>query len=117
MKREIHDALRIITDHIVPTREVTRSLSSNEIRAIRVLAVTLDEMSTRMRTGGVVNGPQDTHVGIWSGHVPISTTFGLPVSNADAGAKIPHAVMDLAGRDVHLERGGLPSSPVDRSRR
>ena len=101
---EVLLACRLITDHIVPTWETTRSLSPGEIRATRIVALSLDEMSGKVRSGGAVNDVEDEVVPVWSGHLPIIARFGQPVATDDAGADVPVAVRDVAGRDVHGAR-------------
>lgn len=101
---EIIEALRLITDHIVPTWDITRPISSSEIKATRVVALPLTEMSAKIRTGGAVNVPEDEGLGYWSGHVPVTMVLGQPVTNEDAGAVVPTVISQLEGRDLHAER-------------
>ena len=98
---EVLRALQVMTDHIVPTWDVTRRPSPSEIRATRVVALALDEVSGKVRSGGAVNDEEDESAPFWSGHLPIITTFGQPVSNGDAGATIPAAVAARVGCEVH----------------
>jgi uncharacterized protein len=100
-EEEVMHALRLMTDHIVPTWDVTRDPSVSEIRATRIVALPLDEKSAKVRTGGAINDPDDVDTAVWSGYIPITSTFGTPVSNEDAGAEIPAAVLRAVGRDVH----------------
>lgn len=99
--KETLDALQVMTDHIVPTWDVTRAPSDSEIRATRVIALPLTEMSAKVRTGPAVNVDEDANESYWSGYVPVATTFGVPVSNSDAGAEVPAAISDLAGVNMH----------------
>ena len=100
-EEEVMHALRLMTDHIVPTWDVTRDPSPSEIRATRIVALPLDEKSAKVRTGGAINDPDDVDTAVWSGYIPITSTFGTPVSNDDAGADVPAEVLRAAGRDVH----------------
>lgn len=100
-EEEVLAALQLMTDHIVPTWDVMRHPSQSEIRATRVVAVPLNEMSAKVRTGGAVNDAEDEGAPYWSGHIPVATTFGAPVSNIDAGAEAPDSVQQLVGRDLH----------------
>lgn len=95
------EALRVITEHIVETWETTRPPSDGELRATRVVALPLDEVSAKVRTGAAVNEPEDADQPHWSGVVPIRTVFGAPIDNADASASVPDRILGLAGRDVH----------------
>lgn len=101
---EVLRALQVMTDHIVPTWETTRRPSPSEIRATRVVALPLEEMSGKVRNGGAVNADEDESAPYWSGHLPMITTFGQPVSNVDAGSTIPADVAVVAHRDVHTAR-------------
>ena len=100
-EEEVMHALRLMTDHIVPTWDVTRDPSASEIRATRIVALPLDEKSAKVRTGGAINDPEDLDAAVWSGYIPITSTFGTPVSNDDAGADVPAEVIRAVGRDVH----------------
>ncbi len=97
-------ALKVMTDHIVPTWDVCRAPIDAEIRATRVLALPLDEMSAKVRVGGAINEPEDADAPYWSGHIPIVTTFGAPVTNDDSGAGMPDVIAALPGRDVHSRK-------------
>ncbi len=100
-EEEVMHALRLMTDHIVPTWDVTRNPSASEIRATRIVALPLDEKSAKVRTGGAINDSDDVDTAVWSGYIPITSTFGTPVSNDDAGADVPAEVLRAVGRDVH----------------
>lgn len=102
---EILVALRAITDHIVPTWDITRPVSASEIRATRVVALQLDEMSAKIRTGGPVNAVEDADEQYWCGVVPLVTRFESPIANADSVGDVPSVVRDLAGADLHVLRG------------
>ena len=101
-EEEVMRALQLMTDRIVPTWDVTRKPSSAEIRATRIIALPLDEKSAKVRTGEAVNDPVDQDAAIWSGYIPISSTFGSPITNSDSGAQVPVAIHGITGRDVHL---------------
>lgn len=93
-------ALRLMTDHVVETWDMTRPLSQSEIRATRVVALPLDEMSGKVRTGGAVNVEGDEEAPYWSGQVPILSTFGRFISNDDSGADASQAIKNLEGENV-----------------
>ena len=101
---EVMRALRLMTDHIVQTWDVTRDPSPSEIRATRIIALTLDEKSAKVRTGEAINDEVDQNLAVWSGYIPVSSVFGSPVSNSDSGAEIPAEVLQVAGRDMHEKR-------------
>lgn len=100
---EVMLALQLMTDHIVPTWDITRKPSVSEIRATRIVAIPLNEKSAKIRAEGAVNDVADADAPIWSGHIPMTTRFESPVSNNDAGAEVPAEIVALAGQDVHRQ--------------
>jgi hypothetical protein len=102
-------ALRLMTDHIVQTWDVTRDPSPSEIRATRIIALPLDEKSAKVRTGGAINDEVDKDTAVWSGYIPVTSVFGSPVSNSDSGAEIPVEVLQVIGRDMHGTNEGYSS--------
>jgi len=102
---ETLEALQVMTDHIVPTWNLTRAPSDSEIRATRVIALPLAEMSAKVRTGAAINEDEDLHQSYWSGYVPVTASFGEPVSNDDAGAEVPAVINKLVGTNMHVRTG------------
>ena len=98
---EVLRALQLMTDHVVPTWDVMRHPSPSEIRATRVVALSLEEMSGKVRSGGAVNDEEDESAPSWSGYVPLVASLGQPVTNDDSGDVVPEAVRNLAGQDIH----------------
>ena len=76
-------------------------LQYGELWATRVIALSINEASAKVRTGGAVNEPDDADQPYWSGHVPLTLVFGTPVTNDDSSAPIPPQIADLEGRDAH----------------
>lgn len=98
---EVLHALQLMTDHIVPTWDVTRPPTQSEIRATKVVAVSLQEMSGKIRSGAAVNVEEDESAQYWSGYVPVTTRLGEPVTNEDSGNAIPESVRNLVGQNLH----------------
>lgn len=98
---EILSSLQLMTDHVASTWDVMRRPSPSEIRATKVVALSLEEMSGKVRTGGAVNVDEDESAPYWSGFVPLVTSLGGPVTNDDAGDIVPESVQSLAGQDIH----------------
>jgi len=78
------DALRAVSDHLLPGRwEQIRQPIAKERAATLTLALSLDECSVKIRTGGPEDLPEDladpVYSRIWAGHVPITESFGTPV--------------------------------------
>lgn len=97
-------ALQLMTDHVVPTWDVTRTLNDSEIRATRVIALPLTEMSAKIRNEGAINDPEDADAPYWAGHIPLRTVFGDPISNEDAIGPVPPSILTLPGCDIHAPR-------------
>jgi len=93
------DALRHVSDHLLPGRwEEIRPPAPKERAATLTLALSLDECSVKIRTGGPEDVPSDLtdpqYSGVWGGHVPIVETFGTPVADehSKAAAVVPDYV-------------------------
>jgi nitroimidazol reductase NimA-like FMN-containing flavoprotein (pyridoxamine 5'-phosphate oxidase superfamily) len=101
-EREHLDALRRITDHVVPTWDAGRPPTAAEIRKTMVLAVPLVEMSAKIRDGGPSDEPEDLDGPHWGGHIPLHTAWGAPVPAHDlrAGIDVPPTVAAMQGRSA-----------------
>jgi nitroimidazol reductase NimA-like FMN-containing flavoprotein (pyridoxamine 5'-phosphate oxidase superfamily) len=78
------DALRVISDHLLPGRWADiRQPIPKERAATLTLALSLDECSVKIRDGGPEDLDEDiadpVYGRIWAGHVPITEHFGAPV--------------------------------------
>jgi uncharacterized protein len=83
-------ALRCFTNHIVPGRwEEVRPPSDQELKGTTVLALPLQEVSAKIRTGGPVEDPGDLARPVWAGIVPLRTVTGEPVPAADLATGTP----------------------------
>lgn len=77
---EKNEALRIITEHIVPGRwDSVRWPSEQELKATTVLAIPLHEASAKIRTGPAVDDPEDMSLDTWAGVVPAKLSFAAPI--------------------------------------
>jgi hypothetical protein len=52
-----------------------------ELKATRVLAMTLDESSATVRTGPPEDDPEDYDVPVWAGVIPLHTSAGTPIAD------------------------------------
>jgi nitroimidazol reductase NimA-like FMN-containing flavoprotein (pyridoxamine 5'-phosphate oxidase superfamily) len=93
------DALRLVSDHVVPTWDTGRPPTDKEIRKTMVIAVPLVEMSAKIRAGDPIDEPEDVDGPHWGGHVPIRATWEPPVPSADLpqSVAVPDAITSLAG--------------------
>jgi uncharacterized protein len=73
-------ALRLITDHLIPGRwAAVRQPTTKEMAATSVLSLPLTEASVKVRSGMPKDEPGDYDLDVWAGVLPISVTFGSPV--------------------------------------
>jgi len=73
-------ALRCFTNHIVPGRwDEVRQPAEQELKSTTVLALPLDEVSAKVRTGGPIDDEDDYALPVWAGVVPIERQLGEPV--------------------------------------
>jgi nitroimidazol reductase NimA-like FMN-containing flavoprotein (pyridoxamine 5'-phosphate oxidase superfamily) len=95
-------ALRIVSDHVMPTWDTGRPPTDAEIRKTMVIAVPLVEMSAKIRTGGPIDEDEDLAGPHWAGQVPIRTTWEAPVDSPDlpADVPVPPGIAGLAGQPV-----------------
>jgi nitroimidazol reductase NimA-like FMN-containing flavoprotein (pyridoxamine 5'-phosphate oxidase superfamily) len=83
-------ALRSFTNHILPGRwDEVRQPTDQELKSTSVLALPLNEVSAKVRTGGPVDDEEDYAFPVWAGVVPICTAVGEPVADARALPGIP----------------------------
>lgn len=78
------DALRVISDHLLPGRwDSIRPPSAQELKATTVLGLSLEECSVKVSSGGPDDVPADLddphYRSVWSGVVPIIESFTDPV--------------------------------------
>jgi hypothetical protein len=50
-----------------------------ELKQTHVLAIALDEVSAKIRTGGPVDEEEDYARSVWAGVIPLLTQYGTPV--------------------------------------
>lgn len=76
-------ALRSITNHIVPGRwEEVRQPDDRELKATSVLALDLDEVSAKVRTGPPIDDEEDYALPIWAGVVPLRSQVEAPLPDS-----------------------------------
>lgn len=88
-------ALAAITDHLLPGRWAEcREMMSKEQKATGVLSLTMDHVSTKVRSGGPVDDREDLGTDVWAGVVPVVTAVGLPLTAGDVpeGTPVPASV-------------------------
>ena len=86
------EALRLFTEHIMKGRwEEIRWPTEQELKATTVLALPLEEVSAKVRTGGPIDDEEDYSLPVWAGVVPLPVVPAEPVRDArlKAGTEIP----------------------------
>jgi hypothetical protein len=94
--RERLEALRIITEQVVPGRwEAARQPTAKELAATRVLALSLEEASVKVRSGPPGDEPEDYALPIWAGVLPVRQVIGSPDADPrlDPALRPPDHVM------------------------
>ena len=84
------EALRCFTNSILPDRwEEVRQPTTQEMKATSVLALTLDEVSAKVRTGSPVDDEEDYSLPIWAGVVPLRGKVGTPIDDGRVPEGVP----------------------------
>ena len=89
---EKNEALRLFTNHIVPGRwEEVRQPTEQELRATSVLALELNEVSAKVRTGPPLDDEEDYGLPVWAGVIPVRNELGAPVDDG----RVPSGVFPI----------------------
>lgn len=77
-------SLIAITDHMLPGRwSESRPMLPKELKATGVLRLTMDHVSTKVRSGPPVDEDEDLGLPIWAGVIPVTSALGQPLAAAD----------------------------------
>jgi uncharacterized protein len=91
-------ALDALVDHVVPGRTAdSRPANKKELAATSVIRLDLNEVSAKLRTGGVNDEPEDLSLPHWAGVVPLRKGYDTPLPEADLapGTTLPDYLADL----------------------
>ncbi len=94
------EAFRRFTEHILPQRwDEVRWPDEKESQVTGVLALTIEDASAKVRTGGPVDDAADYELPIWAGVVPMYTHYGMPIADdrLKDGLEVPQSVLNLLG--------------------
>jgi nitroimidazol reductase NimA-like FMN-containing flavoprotein (pyridoxamine 5'-phosphate oxidase superfamily) len=83
-------ALTALVEHFVPGRSAdARPGSGRELAATAVLAVPLEEVSAKVRTGDPKDEAEDYELPVWAGILPLELTPGKPAPDSQLDPTIP----------------------------
>ena len=103
------DALRTLSERLMPGRwDEVRPPTGRELAATLVLALPLDEVSVKVRTGGP-SGAVDENAG-WAGVLPLGVHTGRPIAADGVSAELPLPDSIHLAQQRHLT--SLPSTTI-----
>lgn len=98
-------ALDAIVDHLLPGRSAeVRGMTAQEIKATRVIALDIEEITMKRREGPPVDDAEDLEVGSWGGVVPLTATLAPALADAHAG-EAPEPASIAAARAKFAQGG------------
>ena len=84
------EAMRAFTEHVMPGRwDNIRKPSDRELQATTVLAVPLEEVSAKVRTGPPIDDEEDYALPVWAGVLPLEFTPRPPIADDRLPKEIP----------------------------
>jgi nitroimidazol reductase NimA-like FMN-containing flavoprotein (pyridoxamine 5'-phosphate oxidase superfamily) len=89
------EALRLFTEHIMKGRwDQIRQPNEQELKGTTVLALPLEEVSAKVRTGGPVDDEEDYELPVWAGVLPLPVAPTAPIADArlKPGIAVPENV-------------------------
>ena len=88
-------ALECITTKLIPGLwEYGRPLTKEESAATMIVELPLDKVSAKSRSGEPSDDEEDIILPLWAGLLPISTSFGLPITATNAlGIPVPQHLL------------------------
>ncbi|HEX8092044.1 MAG TPA: pyridoxamine 5'-phosphate oxidase family protein [Blastocatellia bacterium] len=88
-KEEKLEALRALSEHIVPGRWAeVREPTESEMKATTVLSLPLAEASAKVRTGPPIDDEEDYEMSVWAGVIPLRMEAGEAIADPRLPADI-----------------------------
>jgi hypothetical protein len=90
-------AFEAVTEHVLPGRwDEARWPNETENKGTKLLALSIDEASAKVRTGPPVDDDEDMDLDIWAGVIPMAMTAGdpIPAPDLNAGIELAASVAD-----------------------
>jgi nitroimidazol reductase NimA-like FMN-containing flavoprotein (pyridoxamine 5'-phosphate oxidase superfamily) len=76
------EALRVFTEQVMKGRwDDVRKPTEQELKATTVLALPLEEVSAKVRTGGPIDDEEDYALPVWAGVLPLETVAKEPLAD------------------------------------
>jgi uncharacterized protein len=83
-------ALRAVIEHVAPGRpDEVRGPNETELRSTKVLAMTIEEASAKVRTGPPVDDEEDLALPNWAGRLPLRQEAAEPIAAPDLDGDVP----------------------------
>jgi uncharacterized protein len=94
------EAMRHLVEHVLPGRWAeARQPNAKEMNTTLVLALPLDHLSTKVRSGPPADTAADRRLPVWGGEIPLSLAFGTPRADAVvADSTLPESVVGQTPR-------------------
>lgn len=78
-------AMKALTEKLIPGLwEGGRPMTAKEFAQTMIVALSLDDVTAKQRSGDALDDDQDVELDIWAGQIPIITKFGEPITNKDS---------------------------------
>ncbi len=93
------EALRLFTEHIMKGRwDEIRWPNEQEMKGTTVLALPLEEVSAKVRTGGPVDDEEDYSLPVWAGVLPMQTVTNAPIPDTrlKEGTAVPEYIANYS---------------------
>jgi uncharacterized protein len=104
---ELLAGLRCVSEHLAPGQwDYVRQPSRKELAATRLLALTLDEASVKVRTGPPDDADSpDAELGLWAGELPLRSYWQSPVPDPalPPGQVVPGHLQALARTEAYQQ--------------
>jgi nitroimidazol reductase NimA-like FMN-containing flavoprotein (pyridoxamine 5'-phosphate oxidase superfamily) len=98
-REEKLEAMRLLVDHIVPGRaDDSRWPTDKELRGTSIVAMSIDDATAKVRSGGPVDDDADYELPHWAGQVPLTLVAGKPVPDPGSDATTPSYLAKLGRR-------------------
>jgi len=76
------EALGVFVEHVMKGRwDDVRQPTESELKATTVLAIPLEEISAKVRTGPPIDDEEDYALNVWAGVLPFEPTPGAPIAD------------------------------------